>query len=154
MLTVIWGVDGFHIIDLMTSQRNFNSECFVNHVMALMIAKVFPQGRTPHARRLHLHLDNCRVRLSKTTQQFMSGNHILHVPHPPYGPDLAPSNFCLFGHVKTALVGQRFEEPEELLEPVTEFLNQIQLSELELAFSHWLEWVCWVLADNGDYYHD
>jgi hypothetical protein len=29
--------------------------------------------------------------------------------------------------------------PEDLLEAVTEFLNEIQRSELELAFSHWLE---------------
>jgi histone-lysine N-methyltransferase SETMAR len=153
MLTVIWGVDGFHVVDLMISQRSLNSEYFVNHVMAPMIAKVFPQGRTPHARLLHHHLDNCRVHFSKTTQQFVSGNHILHVPHPPYSPDLAPSDFWLSGHVETALVGQRFEEPEELLEAVTEFLNEIQRSELELAFSHCLELVRWVLANNGEYYH-
>jgi hypothetical protein len=53
----------------------------------------------------------------------MSDNHFLHVPHPPYNPDLAPSDFWLFGYVKTGLVGQRFEEPEELLEAVTGFLN-------------------------------
>jgi hypothetical protein len=84
----------------------------------------------------------------------MSENHVLHVPHPPYGPDLAPSDFWLFGDVKTALVCQRFEEPKKLLEAVTEFLNEIQRSELELAFSHWREPVRWVLANNGDYHHD
>jgi hypothetical protein len=84
----------------------------------------------------------------------MSENHISHVPHTPYGPGLAPSDFWLFGHVKTALVGQRFEGPEDLLEAVAEFLNEIQRSELELTFSHWLERVRWVLANNGDYYHN
>jgi hypothetical protein len=42
MLTVIWGADGFHIVDLMTSQRSFNSEYFMSHVLAPMVAKVFP----------------------------------------------------------------------------------------------------------------
>jgi hypothetical protein len=84
----------------------------------------------------------------------MSENHILHVPHPPYSLDIARSDFWLLGHVKTTLVVQRFEKPEECLEAVTEFLNEIQQSELELAFSHWLERVRWVLADNGDHYHD
>jgi hypothetical protein len=55
----------------------------------------------------------------------MSENHILHVRHRPYSPDLAPSDFWIFGHMKTALVGQTFEEPEELLEAVMEFLNEI-----------------------------
>jgi hypothetical protein len=50
MLTVIWGVDGFRVVDLMASQCSFNAEYFVNHVMAPMIAKILPQGRAPHAR--------------------------------------------------------------------------------------------------------
>jgi hypothetical protein len=100
MLTVICGVDDLRAADLMTSQSRFNSEYFVNHAMAPMIAKAFPQRRTPRARQLHLQLDNCRVHSSKTTQQFMNENHILDVPHSPYSPDLAPADFWLFGHVK------------------------------------------------------
>jgi hypothetical protein len=50
MLTVILGVDGFHVVDLMTSQRSFNSEYFVSHVLAPMVAEVFPRGRIPDAR--------------------------------------------------------------------------------------------------------
>jgi hypothetical protein len=41
MVTVIWEVDVFHVVHLMTSQRSFNSEYFVSHVLALMAAKVF-----------------------------------------------------------------------------------------------------------------
>jgi hypothetical protein len=44
MLTIIWGVDSFHLVDLMTSKRNFNSDYFVSHVLAPMVAKVFPGG--------------------------------------------------------------------------------------------------------------
>jgi hypothetical protein len=44
MLTVISGVNSFRVVDLMTSQRSFNSEYFVTPVLALMLAKVFPQG--------------------------------------------------------------------------------------------------------------
>jgi hypothetical protein len=68
MLTVIWEVDGFHVIDLITSQRSFNSEYFVSHVLAPMVAKVFPQGRIPHTRRLQLQLDNYRVHFSKAIE--------------------------------------------------------------------------------------
>jgi hypothetical protein len=52
-------------------------------------------------------------------------SHIERVSHPRYSPDLAPSDFWLFGHVKTALVGQTFDEPERLLKAITEFLNEI-----------------------------
>jgi transposase len=89
MLTVIWGVDGFHDIDLMTSQRSFGSEYFMSHFLAPMVAKIFHRGRIPHTRRPQLHLDNCRVHFSKATEQFITENHIGRVPHPPYSPDLA-----------------------------------------------------------------
>jgi hypothetical protein len=42
-------------------------------------------------------------------------NPLLHVPHPPYSPDLAPSDFWLFGRIKTALAGRTFADPEGLL---------------------------------------
>jgi hypothetical protein len=70
MLAVIWGVDGFHVVDLMTSQCCVNSEYFVSHVLAPMVGKVFPRRRIPHPRQLQLHLDNCRVHFSKATEQF------------------------------------------------------------------------------------
>jgi histone-lysine N-methyltransferase SETMAR len=76
------------------------------------------------------------------------------VPHPPYSPDLAPSDFWLFGDVKTSLVGQTFDEPEQLLEAITEFLNEIQPPEVAAVFSHWVERVRWVLENNGDYSHE
>jgi transposase len=99
-------------------------------------------------------LDNCRVHFLKAIEQFITEYHLERVPHPSYSPDLAPSDFWLFGHVKTELVGQTFDEPEQLLEGITEFLNKIQTPEVVAVFSHWVERVRWVLENNGDYYHE
>jgi hypothetical protein len=63
----------------------------------------------------------------------------------PYSPDLAPSDFWLFGHVKTSLVGKTLDAPEDLLGAVTEFSEEIQPSRREIAFSHWIGSVRWVL---------
>jgi hypothetical protein len=76
------------------------------------------------------------------------------VPHPPYSLDLAPSDFWLFGHVKTSLVGQTFDEPEQLRGAITNFLNEIQSPEVVAVFSHWVERVQWILENNGDSYHE
>jgi histone-lysine N-methyltransferase SETMAR len=119
-----------------------------------MVAEVFPRGRISHIRRLQLHLDSCRVHFSKATEQFITENHIRHVPHPPYIPDLAPSDFWLFGHVETSLVGQTFDEPEQLLEAITEFLKEIQPLEVVAIFNHWVERVRWVLENSGDCHHE
>jgi hypothetical protein len=91
MLMAIWGVNGFHLLDLMPSQCRFNAQCFVKHIMAPLVQRVFPQGKTQYIPRLHVHLDNCRVHFSKVTEHFFIENQLLHVPHPSYSPDLAPS---------------------------------------------------------------
>jgi hypothetical protein len=36
------------------------------------------------------------------------------LPHPPYNPDLAPSNLHLVGRLKDELRGNRFEVEDEL----------------------------------------
>ncbi|GFW51569.1 putative DD34D transposase [Trichonephila clavipes] len=36
-------------------------------------------------------------------------------PHPPYSPDLAPSDFFLFSGLKRMLTGQKFRADEEVI---------------------------------------
>jgi hypothetical protein len=113
MLTAIWGVNGFHLLDLMLSRRRFNRKYFTEHVMAPLVQTVFPQGRSQYTPRLNGHLDNCCVHFSKVTEQFFIEIQPLHVPHPPDHPDMATSDFWLFGCIKTGLTGRSFAEPEE-----------------------------------------
>jgi hypothetical protein len=79
---------------------------------------------------------------------------MIRASHPPYSSDLAVSDFWLFGHMKAALTGQQFPGPEDLLTGTQAFLSEIQRSELELVFCCWMEWVQWVLDNDGDYFHE
>jgi histone-lysine N-methyltransferase SETMAR len=38
------------------------------------------------------------------------------LPHPPYSPDLAPSDFHLFGSLKDVIRGKRFGSNDEVIE--------------------------------------
>jgi hypothetical protein len=104
--------------------------------MQRLIAKLFPMGRIPHTHRLIVHLDNCRVHFSKHSQKFFDDNSVLRLPQLPYSPDLASLDFWLFGHMKSALNGSKFEGPDELLQVIHEFLNEVQGSELMMVFQH------------------
>jgi hypothetical protein len=46
--------------------------------------------------------------------------------HPPYSPDLAPSDFYLFGYVKKSLAGLPFEDADQLLAAVEGVLEGIE----------------------------
>jgi hypothetical protein len=68
----------------------------------------------------------------------------------PYSLGLAPSNFWLFGHIKTSLAGHGFSDTDEFFRAAVELLNEIQPSESQL-FHQWVERVELVFANNGDY---
>jgi histone-lysine N-methyltransferase SETMAR len=46
------------------------------------------------------------------------------LPHPPYSPDLAPSDFHLFGSLKDALRGTHFEDDNSVIEAVRKCLRR------------------------------
>ena len=47
------------------------------------------------------------------------------VPHPPYSPDLAPCDFCLFPKLKENLRGCRYETIEDMQEAVTKVIDTL-----------------------------
>jgi histone-lysine N-methyltransferase SETMAR len=152
MLTAMWGRKGFHVMGLMTLQNQFNSQYFAEHIMAPFVQKISLHGRNRRARRLHLHVDNCRVHFSKVTGQFCEANGILRIPHPPYSPDLAPSDFWFFGRIKTVLAWAKFDEPEQLLDAICAFLDTISVDESRAVSEKQVEKVRWVTENEGIYY--
>jgi hypothetical protein len=98
------------------------------------------------------HLANCCVRSSNASKQFCDENlsllfflhhTVLAWQHPISG----------FGHFHTLLASRVFNDIDELLEAVVEFLNELQPSELQLVSHHWVERVRWVLVNNRDHSH-
>ena len=58
-----------------------------------------------------LHNDNAPTHAALLTR-FLTDNNMTVVPHPPYSPDLAPSDFFLFPKLKMKLKGWRFQTEE------------------------------------------
>jgi hypothetical protein len=72
--------------------------------------------------------------------------------HPPDSPDLAPSDFLLFGEVKERLKEMVFPSYEELLDAIGEVVTGIESKTLTAVFEHWMEGLECVFENNGDYY--
>ena len=50
------------------------------------------------------------------------------LPHPPYSPDLAPSDFHLFGPLNDALRGTSFEDDRSMIHAVRTWLREQETS--------------------------
>ena len=70
------------------------------------------------------------------------------VPHPPYSPDLAPCDFCLFPKLR----GCRYETIEEMKEAVKKVIDTLTQEDFHGAFQKLLEWYNKCIAARGDYF--
>ena len=70
------------------------------------------------------------------------------VPQPPYSPDLAPCDFCLF----PKLTGYRYERIEEMKEAVTNVIDTLTQEDFHGAFRKLLELYNKCIAAGGDYF--
>ena len=103
-------------------------------------------------RLIWLHLDNCKVHNSMYTQTLIETYRFKRAPHPAYSPDLAPSDFFLFGYIKEKLRGQCFTKREDLLEEIYTKINEIPHPLKRKVFNEWKDRCLWVSKDDGLYF--
>ena len=70
------------------------------------------------------------------------------VLHPPYSPDLALCDFCLF----PKLTGCRYETIDEMKEAVTKIIDTLTQEDFHGAFEKLFEWYKKFIAAEGDYF--
>ena len=70
------------------------------------------------------------------------------VPQPPYSPDIAPCDFCLFPKLR----GCRYETIEEMKEGVTKVTDTLTQMDFDGAFQKLLKWYNKYIAAGGDYF--
>jgi hypothetical protein len=72
------------------------------------------------ARKLNAHEDNARPQAAKLSLNFLEANRITKALHPPYSPDVVPSDFLLFGDVKRRLSERSLDNAADLLTVICE----------------------------------
>ena len=70
-----------------------------------------------------LQHDNARPHTARSTVATIQDLSFECLPHLPYSPDLAPSDFHVFGPFKDAMGGKSFRSDEEVQQAVHEWLH-------------------------------
>lgn len=150
LVSIFWNPNGFLLVDDLPKGSSFTSSYFINNILEPLTGNGsrFPDN---DGRRLNLHMDNARPHIAKITNQYMECRGIKKVPHPPYSPDIAPSDFFLFGYIKEKLQGCSFGTREELLDQIRKILDQIPKDTLNQVFSEWERRLLEVIETNGNY---
>ncbi len=135
------------------TNKTIGSKTFIpimEHFLAAF-RKRRPKGRMRG--HLLLHMDNAPAHTADPTRRFLERNKVQRIPHPPYSPDLAPSDFWFFGHVKQALRGQRFQSLDHLKDAVDDQIANISSLEYKLCIMKtWIKRLTNCVAVRGHYF--
>ena len=113
MATVFWDSKGIILIDYKLAGTSITGEYYANVIKQLRVAVKEKRRGKLAAGVLLLH-DNAPVHKSRVAQAAIRECKFEQLNHPPYSPDLAPSDYYLFGNLKSHLRGTRFQDDDEL----------------------------------------
>jgi hypothetical protein len=134
MITTVWNPSGFYLIKFLPKGFKFNASYYVTQNLdPLSVQRGTQIGRTN--RKLIVRADNTRPHTAKVTLDFRERNTMKRVPHPLYSPDLALSDFDLFGHVKQLLRVYGFADRKARLHAIEAILRGIEKSYWKTSFS-------------------
>lgn len=107
MATVFWDARGILLIEFLGKGETINAERYCETLTKLRAAIKRKRPGLLTRNPLLLH-DNARPHAAGVTQDLLTSFTWDVFPHPPYSPDLAPSDYHLFPALKNALGGKKF----------------------------------------------
>lgn len=111
MATVFWDCEGVILIDFLEEQRTVTGAYYEGVLQKLRVELAKKRPGKLH-RRVLFHHDNAPAHTSRLCQNALREFRWEILSHPPYSPDLAPSDFFLFPKLKEAIKGVRHASKE------------------------------------------
>ena len=112
MASVLWDAHGIIFIDYLEKGRTINGAYYAA-ILDWLVDEI--RKKRPHLKKEQIlfHDDNAPSHISNIAQSKKHELGFKSLPHPPYSPDLAPSDY-LFLNLKRWLCNRRFESSEEV----------------------------------------
>ena len=115
MVSVFWDAQGVLLLDYLKKGSTVTGQYYASLIQKPRVA-IKEKRRGKLSKGIMLLHDNAPPHTIKDTIH-ACGCELLS--HPPYSPDLTPSDFHLFSHLKKHLRGQRFQDDGDVIAAVT-----------------------------------
>jgi [histone H3]-lysine36 N-dimethyltransferase SETMAR len=123
LLTVFWDCKGIILMDVLPRAMTMTAVYYCGLLDRLKTAIEEKRRRRTNDGGLYLLHDNARPHTAvlSTLKLQELGLHV--VPHTPYSPDLAPSDYYLFSPLKSALRNQNFDSADAVQQKIQNWLD-------------------------------
>jgi histone-lysine N-methyltransferase SETMAR len=123
MLIIFWDVNGPILVHFQEKGQTVISARYSDMLVNELNPAIRSKRRGLLSKRGLLLHDNARPRTTAHTVDKLRARKFEMLKHPPYSPELAPSDFHLFGPMKEHLRGHKSEEDSEVMEAVQSWLK-------------------------------
>lgn len=122
MASIFWDSKGILLIDYLQTTKTITGSYYI-HLLGLLHSKITEKRPALLKKKIILHHDNAPAHRCALTKAKLKELHYKLLEHPPYSPDLAPSDFHLFPNLKKYLRGKRFSSNDEAIACVNEYFE-------------------------------
>ena len=150
MFCIFFRTTGPVIVRYFKAGEVVNNKTYRSNCLFHLVAALKRQRSISGTKNIKFHHDNARPHIHNSVKSYLNRNHFIIMDHPPYSPDLAPSDFWLFDYIKQRLTDQR--DAKSLAKQITEIVNSIPKEEYEKTFQKWLERMKLCIKNKGDYF--
>ena len=122
MASVFWDREGVIMVDYLEKGSTNNGKYYADELPRLR-EEIKKKRRGKLRNGVYLLQDNAPAHTSKVAMAAANECGYKILPHPPYSPDLAPSDYFLFPKLKESLRGERFDSDNDVMEAVNAFFG-------------------------------
>lgn len=123
MLSIWWDIRGVVYFELLPEGETINAEVYSAQLQNLSDALKEKRPGLVNRKGVILQHDNARPHTAKFTRDKIRQLGWEVLPHPPYSPDIAPSDYHLFRSLQDFLDGKRFTDYDNVKKGVSEFFD-------------------------------
>ena len=120
MTTIFWDCRGIMLTDFKERNSTVNTAYYASLLHKLRDT-IKEKRRGMLRRGVHLIHDNAPVHTVAVAKAAVKECGFEEIEHPPYSPDLAPSDYYLFSELKKDLWGKKSDDDEEVKTAVMEY---------------------------------
>lgn len=150
LATIFWDCEGVLMIDYLSHRATITGDYYANLLVKLR-EEIKKKRRGKISKRIRLLHDNAAPHRSKVALTAIKDCGFELLSHPPYSPDLAPSDYFLFPDLKKHLRGQRFANDSDVMFAVNEYFASCSKSYFFNGLKCLKERVMKCVKLNGNY---
>lgn len=150
MATIFWDAQGVILIDFLQGQQTITG-AYYEGVLRKLHNELLKKRHGKITQRILFHHDNAPAHSSKLSRSVLRDFRWELIPHPPYSPDLAPSDFFLFPKLKEHLKGNRWESISEAKQAVIHWFASQDDTFYREGLERWRHRMLKCFNSDGDY---